>query len=272
MLELIPASEITTRRRYDKEILRDREQLIKKLQEWVNENGRIPKEFDLLHNPKYPSYVTYAKVFGSWDNALITAGIGIRQAKKKYTTKQLIEILQKWGKDNDKIPAIKDFDKNKNLPSFQTYTNEFGSWGNALTEAGFKPNDVKTRSRHGEVQTISEFKTVGAIDLSGENRTNTCDGICPKGEMFDTKSASLTNMHGRWGWKFYVSINQLEEADYLFLRAYKDKDFTKPPVHKWRVPIDFMNGRTNIIICKNKARKKHYCILYDVEDMMKYEI
>ncbi len=77
MLKLIPASEITTRR----------EQLIKKLQEWISENGRIPKEFDLLHNPKYP------------------------QRRKKYTRKQLIEVLQKWGKDNNKIPVIKDFDK-----------------------------------------------------------------------------------------------------------------------------------------------------------------
>ncbi len=102
-----------------------------------------------------------------------------------------------------------------------------------MIAAGFKLNHV-TRSRQAEIQTILEFKTEGVVDLSGISRNNSCDGICPKGEKFDTKSASLTKLHGYWGWGFNITINQLEEANYIFLREYKDKDFTKSPVHKWR--------------------------------------
>lgn len=56
--------------------------------------------------------------------------------------------------------------------------------------AGFKPNDTTiSRGRQGEMQTISEFKTECVVDLSGENRNSTCDGICPKGDMFDIQKA-----------------------------------------------------------------------------------
>ena len=66
---------------------------------------------------------------------------------------------------------------------------------------------------------------------------------------------------------FSVKISQLEEAEYLFLRAYKDKDFTKPPAHKWRIPIDFMDNRTNIFVYKDNIFG-----MYNVENMKKYVI
>ena len=192
--------------------------------------------------------------------------------KRFHTRKQLIEILQQWIKKNERIPSQSDFDKNPELPNYKTYTNEFDSWPNAIVAAGFKPNDTTvSRGRQGEMQTISEFKTECVVDLSGENRNSTCDGICPKGDMFDTKSASPTKKHGYWGWIFFATISQLKEADYLFLRAYADRDFTKRPLYVWRVPIEFMNGRTTIFIYKDKKYSRKIGML-NVENMKEYEI
>lgn len=190
------------------------------------------------------------------------------KSRKKYTRKQLIEKIQLWTKNHEGIsPKQEDFTNNPNYPNFSTYMREFGNWNNGLIFAGIKPNNHIARSRQAEIQTLSEFKIDGAIDLSGENRRNSCDGICPKGEMFDTKSALLTRKHGLWGWIFNVTINQLEDASYLFLRAYANEDFTKKPLHVWRIPIEFMNNRTNIFIYKDNHHGT-----YNVDNMRKYEI
>ena len=113
-------------------------QLIEILQQWANKNGRIPTEKDFYKNLDLPNFKTYRREFGTWNNALIVAGIGIRQREreKKYSRDQLIEILQQWEKDNNKIPKEKDFTNNPNFPYYTTYINEFGTWNNALINAG----------------------------------------------------------------------------------------------------------------------------------------
>ena len=184
----------------------------------------------------------------------------------RFSDQEIIEVIQKWSIDHGKIPTAKDFEYE--TPSRMTIARHFGSWNNAIGKAGFdNTNSNIVRSRSSEIQQISEFKKEGAIDLAGKNRHSTCDGICPKGEMFDTKSASLTLIHGHYGWKYYVSINQLIEADYIFIRAYKDKDFTIPPLYKWRVPIDFMENNRYIIIYNDDITGT-----YNIKTMLQYEI
>jgi len=186
--------------------------------------------------------------------------------REKYSTEKLIKIIQQWTKEHQNVhPRQEDFDKNPKYPCSVTYISRFGNWNNAIITAGLKPNNHIFRSREAEIQMLSEFKTEGAIDLSGKNRKSSCDGICPRGEKFDTKSALLTKRHELWGWWLCLT-NQLKDAEYIFLRAYKDKDFAKKPVHKWRIPIEFMNNKTNIFIHKDKHG------MYNAENMKKYEI
>lgn len=155
---------LVIREKYSKRPTRDK--LIEILQQWVKENGRIPVEQEFRNNPKYPSYGTYYNEFGSWNNALAHAELVIRQKNKIYSREQLIEIMQKWVKNKDRIPTRNEFVNNPDYPSFQTYVIEFGSWADALITAGFEPNDTTTMSRKAEIQTLQEFKTEGAIDLS----------------------------------------------------------------------------------------------------------
>lgn len=261
MIELVNTEEtINTRQKYN------REKLVECIQQWTKAHDGIPPTAeDFRNNPKYPSTTTYRNMFGNWNNALIAAGL--RTNNSPYSRDELITILRQWAKEYERIPTSRDFMHNPKYPGYVTFVNLFGSWTNTLISAGFEPKDKPTKGRQGEIQTISEFKTNGAIDLSGENRNSICDGICPKGEKFDTKSSSLFKIKGFWGWHFGVSINQLKEADYLFLRAYKDEDFTKTPVHKWRIPIEFAEGKTWVTIYKDGYRGVH-----NVENMKEYEI
>jgi len=245
-----------------------REILIQRMQQFVKENGRSPKAEDFKNNPNYPSYTPYMKEFGTWNKALEASGLEVNLVQDYYNKEILIEKMLQWAREHDGIPPRQeDFEHNPKYPSTKPYVNEFGNWNNAKIAAGFEPYDEATKSRLGEVQTISEFKTEGAIDLSGENRKSPCDGICPKGELFDTKSSSPTKKHGFWGWNFTVTLSQLEEVEYLFLRAYDTSDFTKPPKYKWRVPIEFMEGKTTKFIHKDENMG-----IYNVKSMRRYEI
>lgn len=198
---------------------------------------------------------------------LVNEIIGNKGHGQRYNREILIEKIQQFEKENGRPPKEKDFLNNKKYPSYKTCEKEFGTWNNALKAAGLIQNNHIERSRQAEIQTLSEFKTDGAIDLSGENRHSLCDGICPKGEKFDTKSSSLIRVQGSLCWVFGVTQGQLEEVDYLFLRAYKDKDFTKPPMYRWRVPIEFMEDKTAKIIYKDELRGK-----YNIRTMKIYEL
>lgn len=66
-------------------------------------------------------------------------------------------------------------------------------------------------------------------------------------------------------------MNQLAEAKYLFLRAYKDEDFTKFPEHKWRVPIEFIDNRRTIFIYKDNKHIRNVDNMHNIDNMKKYE-
>lgn len=64
-----------------------------------------------------------------------------------------------------------------------------------------------------------------------------------------------------------VRKSQLAKASYLFLRAYKDKDFTKQPMYKWRIPVELLAGRKTITIFKDENIG-----WYNVKNMKEYEV
>lgn len=241
----------------------NREELIEKIQQWERENGRPPTAKELENNPKYPSLSPYRREFGTLNNAIREA---VLIPGKFLTRKELIEKLQQWTRENGRPPVAKDFMNNHKYPSISKFLKEFGYWNNAKLAVGFKLDDTCTRGRQGELQILSEFG-IGAVDLSGKDRHSSCDGICPKGEYYDVKSASLGNdRNGYRGWAYTIKINQIIDADYIFLRAYKDKDFTKFPKYRWRIPIELIEGKTSIFIYDDENKG-----IYNTKTMKKYE-
>lgn len=262
MLELVDQEDIKNGRRQYTE-----RQIIETLQKWSREhNGKVPTARD-FENFK-PGTHQITRCFSTWNNALEKAGLD-KNRRLGYSRQELIEIAQKWSKGHDgRIPTARDFD---NLtPCTGTIKKYFKTWNNFLEAANFDTNtghNYAKRSRLAEIQQLSEFKTKGTIDLSAINRHSTCDGICPTGKKFDTKSASMTLKSCHYGWAFNITMNQLIEVDYLFLRAYKDKDFSKQPIYKWRIPIYFTHGKTWIFINNDE-----YTGEFNLKTMKQYEI
>jgi len=114
--------------------------LIQKLQQKAIELGRTPTTKDM--RKPYPSCRKYYEVYKSWDEALIDAGLELnnryshlknkRNSGKIYTKEKMIEILINKSKELGRNPSYSDTIR----PCVKTYINKFGSWNNALFEAG----------------------------------------------------------------------------------------------------------------------------------------
>ena len=69
--------------------------LISELHRFVEENGRNPRQIDIQCKFGYPSYVSYQNHFGTWNNALIKAGLEIN--KINDTTQNGTEVCDNCG-------------------------------------------------------------------------------------------------------------------------------------------------------------------------------
>ncbi len=76
---------------------------------------------------------------------------------KTYTDKELIEILQNRAKELDRTPKYKDFVKTRN-PFPSVYLRRFGSWNDALREAGLPINKESPQYSDEELISILQNK------------------------------------------------------------------------------------------------------------------
>lgn len=224
-------------------LLKD-EELLEFLRKFDRENGRSPKMEDFLGNPKYPSFATYQKRFGSWNGALKIAGLDINRFTKT-TNEELLRYLQEFYDIHFRPPTQLDFNSNPKYPSFGVYIDRFESWEDALRLVGLdidsmvRKGIIETENQKGrlfEIFVLEHFVTKDAIDLSGENRSSFADGICPKGQVYDAKSIALKNDC----YTFVLKSKYREKIDYFYLGAF-DKDYSRLD-YVWRIPGGFTDN------------------------------
>jgi hypothetical protein len=71
-----------------------------------------------------------------WNNLI--KELNLKQNSPRYKKQELIKILKEEGKRLGRDLILDDFVNNKDLPNVCVFFNNFGSWENALAEAGFK--------------------------------------------------------------------------------------------------------------------------------------
>jgi hypothetical protein len=113
-----------------------REELLTDLQRVGEEVGRAPYKSDINEYGKY-SAATYTKRFGSWNDAVAEAGFdpNPQGRQQQLSTEELIEKLHELDEQLDRTPTQGDMDKHGEH-SARTYRLRFGSWTDALQEAG----------------------------------------------------------------------------------------------------------------------------------------
>jgi len=84
------------------------------------------------------SATTYINRFGSWEDALVAAGLNPDEMSSRVATETLIDAIEELAADLDRAPFARDM--NNNGPyHVSTYSRRFGSWSAALEEAGIEP-------------------------------------------------------------------------------------------------------------------------------------
>ena len=137
---------------------------------------------------------TYIRRFGSWNNALREAGFEVNN-RSNIPKSELLNALQCLGDEQDRTPTAADMERDGQF-GWATYKTTFGSWNNALREAGFDPNvrnDIQDSILVEEIQRLSD-----KLDRTPERRDMDAEG------KFD--STTYMSSFGTWN-------NALREAD-----------------------------------------------------------
>ena len=100
------------------------------------------------------------------------------------TDEELLEYLVLYEIENDRSPTSDDLTNNRDYPSFNTYADRFGSFGNAKKLVGQDLDSMirkgiientKQKGRLAEMYVLENLEK-GATDLSGENCKSFADG------------------------------------------------------------------------------------------------
>ncbi len=117
------------------------EQLLDTLRTLADELGRPPTCREMRARRDLPDPGTYSRRFGSWSNALETAGLEARYCRTPdYTDEQLLQALRDLAAELGRTPTGREMQDRRDLPSPRTCQIRFGSWNAALEAAGLEPN------------------------------------------------------------------------------------------------------------------------------------
>ncbi|WP_317176023.1 homing endonuclease associated repeat-containing protein [Halomontanus rarus] len=112
--------------------------LLAEIERLHNETGETPTTSILRNQGRYSMYSFY-KYFDSWNDAIKQCDFEPRTGGIEYTDQELIEELLRLKDELSRTPSAKHMTKLGKF-SAQPYKDHFGSWNNALMEAGLDPN------------------------------------------------------------------------------------------------------------------------------------
>ncbi|NGM71427.1 hypothetical protein G6M89_20935 [Natronolimnobius sp. AArcel1] len=111
------------------------EELLEELNRLADDLGRIPAANEMVSDGEFHNR-TYTDRFGSWDEALDAAGL--EASGEGYIPKEtLLGELNRLAETLGRTPTTTDMNEH-GAHSIGTYRKRFGSWDDALDEAGIE--------------------------------------------------------------------------------------------------------------------------------------
>ena len=188
-----------------KKLYSDKE-LLNRLQEFAAELGRPPSQNEM--NDSGPHAVaTYAARFGSWNEALKTAGLetGTNEPDGRPPTpkEDLLADLKAVGEIVGEAPSERTYRQHGEY-SVKTYCKRFGGWNSALQAAGFEPSVEINLSEETLITALQEFaEDLGRAPTSDEMDQNGPYTAAPYKRVFGTWNRALEQtglgIHSAWG-------------------------------------------------------------------------
>ncbi len=141
----------------------------------------VPKSFDKKING-YPTRKTFDKYFGSVSKAVIEAGYEYTRQntnsqyihREYYDKDYLIKIIENYIDKYNKIPTIREMNKEYDMDLKNWYKKHYGSWNKCLNNLGYTLNSVSQYTddelevaireyvkKHGQTPSIQDFNKTG---------------------------------------------------------------------------------------------------------------
>lgn len=120
-------------------------QLLKDVKEYL---GRTPTAKDVDNyskEHKTASSGPFRSNFGTFNKALQAAGLEVQRIRNFYTKPDLIKQIRDMKEELGRVPTGRDvhhLSKKRKMASYHAFNNAFGSWSNAVKEAGFQSNKL----------------------------------------------------------------------------------------------------------------------------------
>lgn len=106
---------------------------------------------------------TITRRFDSWQDAVDQAGFEPHAAETEIPTDELLAELRRLADDHDQRPTV-ELMNDEGQYWVSTYRRRFGSWANALTEAGFEPADARTTKQISEADLLAELERMATAE------------------------------------------------------------------------------------------------------------
>lgn len=113
------------------------DRLIAEFQRFHKKFGRFPNPRELDSTQGYPAYDTYVRVFGSWRK--FKKQIGLKVRKEFYTKDEVKELMLNFYNKNSRLPKVKEFRIQFEIPSTRSIIKLFGSLRNCYEFCGLEP-------------------------------------------------------------------------------------------------------------------------------------
>lgn len=117
----------------------DNPQAVQLFKQFVERKGRPPKLNELGRKNRLPSWPVVKRLFGGLNGYRIAIGYPARWAHKKWTKRELTQIIRMIYSEVKRPPTLLDLQARtkEGLPNQHTFTRVFGSWDSAVRAAGF---------------------------------------------------------------------------------------------------------------------------------------
>jgi hypothetical protein len=150
-------SEAVKRAGINKDEIR-RGKLITEMRKTVSElKGIVPSANDWGRNCYKPSSTCLTKIFGSWNNALLAAGLTLKEEMKSAVKEEdVLSAFKKYVDEHKVRPKVDDWREKDLQPSYPEIISLYGSWDNALRIIEANINATREESS----QALRNFKTV----------------------------------------------------------------------------------------------------------------
>jgi hypothetical protein len=113
------------------------EELLNEIRRLERELDKTPTSIDMNESGEYWAK-NYQDHFGGWNNALREVGLEPNQPKK-IPTDDLLNELHRLAKKLNRVPTKKQMNDMGEYYG-KSYQDRFGSWSEAVRQAGFEPN------------------------------------------------------------------------------------------------------------------------------------